>query len=89
MNDPQSERGSLPLWYLDTFRLVQQVDGGLRNVELTVREGLATAALDRRVRHELEGLLESLHTLQGSLVLVDMTARAVLEEADERAVSLG
>lgn len=84
MNTQQTERGSLPPWYLDTFKVVQQVDGGLRNVELTVQEGLATSALDRRVRRELEALLEGLHSLQGSLVLVDMTARAVLEEAGDR-----
>lgn len=85
MNEQSGERGPLPRWYLDTFAVVQHVDGGLRNVELEVRDALDMRALDERVRRELLGLLEALHTIKGNLVLVDMTARAVLEETRERA----
>lgn len=75
----------IPDWYLLTFETVQQVDGGLRKVEIDLRRALQMQSLDQTVRREMESVLDALHAIKGSLVLVDMTARDVLERSLEGA----
>lgn len=76
---------AIPLWYLTTFDKLQHLDGGLRNLELELAALLRQDGLDHRVRRELQAVLEALHTVKGQLVLADMTARAVVDEALVRA----
>jgi hypothetical protein len=80
MTENRTEITSIPDWYLETFQVVQHLDGGLRNVELELREALEIDSLDARVRAEMQGVLDALHGIKGNLVLVDMTAREVLDQ---------
>lgn len=80
MTEQTSGIAEVPTWYLETFQVVQHVDGGLRNVELELREAIEAKDLDVRVRDEMQGVLDALHGIKGSLVLVDMTAREVLDQ---------
>lgn len=70
----------IPEWYLETFQAVQHIDGGLRSVELELRDAIEIKTLDERVRMQMQGVLEALHGIKGNLVLVDMTAREVLDQ---------
>ena len=70
----------IPEWYLETFQVVQHIDGGLRNVEFELRDAIEMETLDERVRIQMQGVLDALHGIKGSLVLVDMTAREVLDQ---------
>ena len=85
MSKPPNRGPALPAWYLTTFETLQHIDGGLRNLELEVRAILRQDGLDERVRRELGALLEALHTVKGQVVLADMAARAVVDEALARA----
>jgi hypothetical protein len=76
----RSEITSIPSWYLEIFQVVQHLDGGLRNAELELREALEIDSLDARVRAEMQGVLDAIHGIKGNLVLVDMTAREVLDQ---------
>ncbi|MGA7981725.1 MAG: hypothetical protein WCA32_16065 [Chromatiaceae bacterium] len=72
--------GEIPNWYLETFKLVQLMDGGLRSVETELVDALQMTSMHPSVRVELQGLLDALRSVKGNLVLVDMTAREVLDE---------
>jgi hypothetical protein len=85
MSAPGPVNTTIPLWYLTTFDALQHLDGGLRNLELEVRAVLRQEGLDNRVHRELLAVLDALHTVKGQLVLADMTARAVVDEALARA----
>jgi hypothetical protein len=80
MKSTAHDNTGIPQWYLETFEMVQHIDGGLRNVELELREAIELETLDERVRTEMRGFLKALHGIKGSLVLVDMTAREVLDQ---------
>lgn len=71
---------SLPSWYLETFQVIQRVEGRLRNAELELREAIEMTSLDERVRFELEGALDALQGIKGNLAVADMTARDVLDQ---------
>jgi hypothetical protein len=70
---------SIPEWYLQTLQLVLQIDGGLRNLEVKLREAIDMKGMDQRVRAEMQGVLDSIHGIKGGLALVDMTAREELD----------
>jgi len=80
MTEQTGTEVAIPKWYLDTFQVVQHIEGGLRNVELELRDAIEMETLDERVRTEMRGFLNALHGIKGSLVLVDMTAREVLDQ---------
>lgn len=80
MTEQTAQIAGIPEWYLETFQVVQHLDGGLRSAEMELREVIETEDLDERVRAEMQGVLEALHSIKGSLVLVDMTAREVLDQ---------
>ena len=80
MTEQTAEIVGIPEWYLETFQVVQHLDGGLRSAEMELREAIETVDLDERVRAEMESVLEALHSIKGRLVLVDMTAREVLDQ---------
>jgi hypothetical protein len=70
----------IPDWYLETFKVVQLMDGGLRRVETELVDALQMTSMHPSVRIELQRLLDALRSVKGNLVLVDMTAREVLDE---------
>ena len=80
MSEQTTDIVGIPDWYLETFEVVQHVDGGLRSAEMELREAIETEDLNERVRAEIQGVLEALHSIKGNLVLVDMTAREVLDQ---------
>lgn len=69
----------IPDWYLETFQVVQRIEGGLRNAELELRGAIEMDSLDERVRSEMQSVLDALHCMKGNLVLVDMTAREAMD----------
>ena len=44
----------IPDWYLETFQVVQRIEGGLRNAELELRGAIEMDSLDERVRSEMQ-----------------------------------
>ena len=76
-NSPRNP--DIPDWYLETFQVVQPIEGNLRSVEVEMRDAIEADSMDPRVRAEMQGVLDALHTIKGNLVLVDMTARKVLD----------
>jgi hypothetical protein len=80
VTDKTAELNDIPDWYLVTFEVVQRMDGSLRKVEAELVDALEMKSLHPSVRLEMLGLLDALHAIRGNLVLVDMTAREVLDE---------
>lgn len=80
MENKASDSTTIPGWYPATFRVVQQIEGSLRSLELKLHEAIEIEALDERVRAQMEVFLDALHILKGNLVLVDITAGEVLDQ---------
>lgn len=87
MEQKATDSTAIPGWYPATFRLVQQIEGSLRSLELKLHEAIEIDALDERVRAQMQVVLDALHMLKGNLVLVDMTAGEVLDQIMKDATS--
>jgi len=79
MSEKTPRTAGIPDWYLETFQVVQRIEGGLRNAELELRGAIEIDSLDEHVRSEMQSVLDALHSIKGNLVLVDMTAREVMD----------
>lgn len=79
MSEKTPRTAGIPDWYLETFQVVQRIEGGLRNAELELRAAIEIDSLDEHVRSEMQSVLDALHSIKGNLVLVDMTAREVMD----------
>jgi hypothetical protein len=80
MSEKIARDAKIPDWYLETFQAIQRIEGGLRNAENVLLEAMDTGSLDKRVRCEMQGVLDALHGIKGNLVLVDSAAREVLDQ---------
>ena len=60
--------------------MVQHIGGGLRGVELELRDALEIETLDERLRIQMRAVLDAIHGIKGNLVLLDMRAREVLDQ---------
>jgi hypothetical protein len=71
-------QNAVPDWFLETVQVTQHVYGGVRNIELELRQALELNGVDSRLRNELEHTLDALAAVKGSLALLEMTAGDVI-----------
>ena len=70
----------VPDWFLETVRIMRDVEQGLRNLETELRYGLRLQDLDPRLRDEMQYVSDSLGAVKISLSVMDMTASRVLSD---------
>jgi len=71
---------SVPDSFLETVRVMQDADQGLRNIQTELDHAAELDGLDPRMRIELEYVRDALDAVKISLSLMDITAKQVLDE---------
>jgi hypothetical protein len=80
MTQETSHCGSMPEWYPMIVEATQQTGGELRQLEQAMRGLLEIEGLDAQVGREVAGLLRTLQSAIGSLILVDGAAQRAVDE---------
>jgi hypothetical protein len=79
INNPIQAR-DVPDWFLESMRVMRDVEQGLHSLESGLRCALGLQDLDPRLRDEMQFVLDSLGTVKVSLSVLDMTASRVLSD---------
>ena len=80
MTRTSTPTSSVPEWFRETFQVLRYVTGGVRDIELRLRDALRLQGLDPRLRGEIENVLDALAAVKVSLSVMDMTADRMLEQ---------
>ena len=75
---------AIPDWFLETVRVMQDTDHGLRNIETELRYAMRLKSLDPRLREEMQSMLDALGAVKVSLSVMDLSARQVLGDLARR-----
>ena len=70
----------VPDWFLETVRVMWDVEQGRRNMETQLRYGLLLKDLEPALHEEMQYVLNSLGAVKISLSVMDITARRVLSD---------
>lgn len=71
---------AVPNSFLETVRVMQDADQGLRNIQTALDHAAELDGLDPRIRTELEYVRDALDAVKISLSLMDISAKQVLGE---------
>jgi tRNA A37 threonylcarbamoyladenosine dehydratase len=80
MTHHRIQPNAIPDWFLETVRVMQDIDHGLCNIQIELNHAVELDGLDPRLRTELEYVRDALDAVKISLSLMDMTAKQVLHE---------
>jgi len=79
INNPIQAR-DVPDWFLESMRVMRDVEQGLHSLESELRYALGLQDLDPRLRDEMQFVRDSLGTVKVSLSVLDMMASRVLSD---------
>ena len=80
MTRTSTTTNAVPEWFRETFQVLRHVTGGIRDIEIKLRDALSLQGLDPRLRSEIENVLDALAVVKVSLSVMDMTADGILEQ---------
>ena len=80
MNRKPVSAGDIPKWFLETVRVMQDVERGLRNMETELSHGMRLENLDPGLRDDMQHVLSALGAVKISLSVMDVTARTLLSD---------
>jgi hypothetical protein len=95
MNQSRVPPNLIPDWFLQTVRVMQDIDRGLQGIETEMRHAMRLEGLDPRVRTEMQYVRDALGAVKISLSLMDVSAKQVLselaapEKADDQLAAAG
>lgn len=71
---------AIPHWFLQSVRVLQHTDRGVRDIDIELRRAMALDDLDPRLYAEMQLVRDALGAVKVSLSVLDMTAKNVLQE---------
>ena len=80
MANSTTPTSNIPEWFLQTVRVMQDTDRGMRSIETQLRHAMRLEGLDPGLREDLQYVRDSLGAVLISLALMDLNAEKLLQE---------